>query len=95
MQNSSEVFKSNFDYSLVRLIKNSRLDHLHKSSHFRPFTIKWKYVSRDFFFRVCYALVTRIKTLSRLKHTVLNDVLNRRFKRFNHFMRKNKGRLWN
>ena len=53
-----------------------------------------KYVyTRDFFFRVCYALVTRIKTFSRLKHTVFNAVLNRRFKRFNLFMRKNKGRL--
>jgi hypothetical protein len=47
------------------------------------------------FFRVCYALVTRIKTLRSLKKSVINDVLNIRFKRFNHFMRNNKGTLWN
>jgi hypothetical protein len=49
---------------------------------------------RDFIFRVCYALVTRIKTLSRFKQTVINGVLNIRFKRFKYFKRKNKGRLW-
>jgi hypothetical protein len=41
--------------------------------------------SRGFFFRVCHALVTRIKTLSRFKQIVINDDLNIRFKRFNYF----------
>ena len=30
---------------------------------------------------------------TRLKQSVINDVLNMRFKRFNYFRRKNKGRL--
>ncbi len=51
------------------------------------------YAPRDFFFRVCYALGTRIKMFSRLKQTVINDVFNKRFKRFSYFKRKNRGRL--
>ena len=31
----------------------------------------------------------------RFKQTVINDVFNKRFKRFNYFKRKNRGRLWN
>ena len=45
--------------------KNYSLRH-----HYKPYVTL---TSRDFFFRVRYALVTRIKTFSRLKHTVLND----------------------
>ena len=50
--------------------------------------------TRDFFFGVCYALGTRLKTLSRLKQSILNGVLNIRLKRFKYFKQKNKWGLW-
>jgi hypothetical protein len=45
-------------------------------------------MSRDFLFRVCYALLIPAQRVvhgrnTRFKQTVINDVFNKRFKRFN------------
>ena len=60
--------------------------------YFPPNTVILNYGddTRDFFFGVCYAFVTRLKTLSRLKQSILNGVLNIRLKRFKYFKQKNK-----
>ena len=72
-------------------------------------SLQIRYPSRDFLFRVCYALLIPAQRVdhgrntrglreeyawnTRLKQTVINDVFNKRFKRVNYLKRKNRGRL--